>query len=1378
MAIRRPTLPPDSSSDEPNVLYAGSGKKSSEEPVSSAPEITTPDLPDPLQIAREGLVEVPEAASERRRLFGRRRPVPPAPSSGGTPEGRLVDPIAVFAESLDAGNPSTDDAQVGAVPEPVHDVPVGDLPEPPTDDIFPEPPTIEPSTFDKPSDEVAEISTSERRFQRRRPSSAAAESSESDAPREAATVLEKPAADKPARLPQTLLGAGSISDAAIKGTFPRRAPDRVTSPQRSNEPVLKLPADQPPTDWATQLAAAERDRDAARARAEEAEKLLAASERAAADAKESASLNTKAIATARKQRAEAEVQVSVAHAATRAAEVRAEAEARLRMEAEEARTTESRLRERAEAMAEQARQERDQATLELQARSEKVAELTRAEAQSRQRAEALLLQLKEATARAKAEARARAEAEAAARNQAEELVRTQAQLRSAEQANADTQKTVADAQKTVADAQKSAADAQAAAIQAADQVVAAAATKLKSERSAREEAEARAIQAESKAEAARADVDRITRDLKQLQTQAADAARSAAADKARLTELLAAQERAEKAAQEAAEQAAQLRAQEAARLEAEKLAEAERQAQIAAEEQARLETEAQARAEEAAARRHQAAEIARELASAAHSPATKVPSTSSRTERMELSSAITDEWSVDDLQAANWASPSDDEWAFDSSAPTKEIPAPSAQALRPEAAQPPTKPESASTRRGLFGRKRRHHDGNSADQQAVQPTEPERTPVELLAEYAAAQGLEIPGELRTREIPETQPPTAEPPAAQTTASTELPEGSDSLEVTVTDLPAVPLDDLWNEPDADDESEEPRSRGRLRRRSPDTHEENRGPVDLDGHATGTMDPEAETTMVSAEVPTDRAAFEEQSVSEESTAGERTEDHVWTAAELAAEGWTTADLKGAGWTEEHLESIGWPLDDAPTDISEVPIAEETTAEADPSGTAEPVSAEAVTEPEAKATEPEAVTEPEGSVEDDTAPSAEDESNNEEPAPTEDEEPTLPGLEATGAVEPEPEVATEPEPTPEPEPAPAAVTEPEPVPVAEPEPAPVAEPEPAPVAEPEPAPVAEPEPAPVAEPEPAPVAAPVALTVADLSPEEIERALELGESLSDILARKNAALRSAGAPQHVTKVSPATASEAVTPAPAGAEPSPESSTSASGGGDRGGDDSDDPDPAVATAVPPVAVARVEMAAPVETEVAIMPAPAVAAPTSVIPAVTAEVATTPAAIEATPAQVAATETGANDMERIEYRPGNGRRYLFGAGFIAAAILSVVAVFWAIQNPGIAPSVTAGCLVVLTGALWWSLMAWSPRIISIGHGILEFAQGGHVERFNLLDPDTNIAVGPDPSLRTWRAEVIRANGTKVIIRPDEVRPQQFSALVAQYRAEAEASRR
>jgi hypothetical protein len=831
-----------------------------------------------------------------------------------------------------------------------------------------------------------------------------------------------------------------------------------------------------------------------------------------------------------------------------------------------------------------------------------------------------------------------------------------------------------------------------------------------------------------------------------------------------------------------------------------------------------------------------------------------------------VSDDVTDEWSFDELQTADWAAPGTAHAVH--SGTFTDHPRETGDEMDP----------SSSERRGLFHLRRHKH-----ATEGIEVSEPGRTPVENLADYVAAQGLEVPEELRPHPVEET--PTGEIPAVEA-EPTPAP-------AVAAELPAAPADDLWSEPDSDDEAAAAhatsRSRGLRRRRGSAASEQFDGPVDLEHEATGTMEPAEEPAPAASAESTDRPGHEEQAVSEESTTNERTEDHVWTAAELAAEGWTTADLKGAGWTDAHLESIGWPLE------SDEPKAEEAKAEepapAEPEAAVEePATAEGLApaedvkaeEPEAKADEAEAPADESATDESaaDEADKAEEvpaavepepepepapkrrgrakrkvEQPAEEVAPVEAEaaaeahdEPTLPGLEATGAhAEPEihsvestsddvaAEVAATDEGMPEVEDhaahapsveaapvdeSPAEEAPAEEAPAAEPEPEPVAaaepEPEPAPAAEPEPAPAAvEPEPTPEPEPAPvtaAPVAAPAAVTVSDLTPEEIERALELGESLSEILARKNASLPAAAAAPHMGAVSPATASVATGLAPAGAEPSPESSTSGTGGGDRGGDDSDDPDPAVATVEPPV----VELAPAPEPIIEPVAEPVAApesvfepahtpeevpqmepeletwdeAPTSVIPKVVAP--PTYAPEEPTPvtstsatraaanmiASEAATETGAEDVERVEYRPGNGRRYLFGAAFIAAAVLSVVAVFWAIQNPGIAPSVTAGCLVVLTGALWWSLMAWSPRIIAIGHGVLEFSQGGHVERFNLLDPDTNIAVGPDPASRTWRAEVIRANGTKVIVRPDDVRPQQFSALIAKYREEAEASRR
>jgi hypothetical protein len=135
-----------------------------------------------------------------------------------------------------------------------------------------------------------------------------------------------------------------------------------------------------------------------------------------------------------------------------------------------------------------------------------------------------------------------------------------------------------------------------------------------------------------------------------------------------------------------------------------------------------------------------------------------------------------------------------------------------------------------------------------------------------------------------------------------------------------------------------------------------------------------------------------------------------------------------------------------------------------------------------------------------------------------------------------------------------------------------------------------------------------------------------------------------------------------------------------------------------------------------------------------------------------------------------VEYRPGNTRRWILGGLFLAAAVLAVVAVFYAVQQRTSSSMITAVSVIVLACALWWGLISWAPRIITISNGTLEVAQGPNSERFDLTSPRTEIELGGDPRARAWTAEVVRPNGSRLVIRSNQVRPQQFTELVNRYR--------
>ena len=116
-------------------------------------------------------------------------------------------------------------------------------------------------------------------------------------------------------------------------------------------------------------------------------------------------------------------------------------------------------------------------------------------------------------------------------------------------------------------------------------------------------------------------------------------------------------------------------------------------------------------------------------------------------------------------------------------------------------------------------------------------------------------------------------------------------------------------------------------------------------------------------------------------------------------------------------------------------------------------------------------------------------------------------------------------------------------------------------------------------------------------------------------------------------------------------------------------------------------------------------------------------------------------------------------RRSVLG---VVGVLAAVVAVFYAVENGTAASIVTAISAVVLSCALWWGLMSWAPRVITLSAGTLEVAQGPSSERFDLTNPRTEIELGDDPSSRQWTAEVVRANGSRLVIKSNQVRPQQF----------------
>jgi hypothetical protein len=135
-----------------------------------------------------------------------------------------------------------------------------------------------------------------------------------------------------------------------------------------------------------------------------------------------------------------------------------------------------------------------------------------------------------------------------------------------------------------------------------------------------------------------------------------------------------------------------------------------------------------------------------------------------------------------------------------------------------------------------------------------------------------------------------------------------------------------------------------------------------------------------------------------------------------------------------------------------------------------------------------------------------------------------------------------------------------------------------------------------------------------------------------------------------------------------------------------------------------------------------------------------------------------------------VEYRPTDFRRYLLGTLFTLCAVLAVMAIFYAVQQGSASAIITAASVTVLAMAFWWGLLSWSPTIVSVTRGVLEVAQGPSSKRADLRDPATEVEVGEDVRDRGWTTRVVAPDGTRLVIKASQVRPEQFRRLVEHYR--------
>ncbi|MDQ6642484.1 MAG: hypothetical protein M3Y66_08325, partial [Actinomycetota bacterium] len=229
----------------------------------------------------------------------------------------------------------------------------------------------------------------------------------------------------------------------------------------------------------------------------------------------------------------------------------------------------------------------------------------------------------------------------------------------------------------------------------------------------------------------------------------------------------------------------------------------------------------------------------------------------------------------------------------------------------------------------------------------------------------------------------------------------------------------------------------------------------------------------------------------------------------------------------------------------------------------------------------------------------------------------------------------------------------------------------------------------------------------------------------------------------------------------------------------------------PSSATAVIPPAVVDApiaqapESAAPVESKDDVWPTQAIpaAAGTSTpywpdVQESDADIETgsVPAATTPPEPETSADQSGAHETELpqyVEYKPRGAYRPLLGVLFVAAAVLAVAAIFWAVSKGsqaaiGIAVGVTGFAL-----AFWWGLLSWTPTVVSVSGPMLEVARGSDGERFDLSSPHLKIDLDDDTSSRNWRTTITRPNGTELVIPASAVDTEEFSAIVRHYRDEA-----
>ena len=135
-----------------------------------------------------------------------------------------------------------------------------------------------------------------------------------------------------------------------------------------------------------------------------------------------------------------------------------------------------------------------------------------------------------------------------------------------------------------------------------------------------------------------------------------------------------------------------------------------------------------------------------------------------------------------------------------------------------------------------------------------------------------------------------------------------------------------------------------------------------------------------------------------------------------------------------------------------------------------------------------------------------------------------------------------------------------------------------------------------------------------------------------------------------------------------------------------------------------------------------------------------------------------------------VEFRPGNGLRYVFGTFFTLFSVAAVIAIFWAVSEGSTNAILGAAGLTALAMGAWWALLNWTPAIVSISNGILEISRGTAADSWDLAHEETDLTYSGKPGSRSWKATLTGNDGKKHVITRSAVDPAQFVEIVEHYR--------